>query len=81
MSTAVAAAAQAAPIAAQGAGGPSLAEAIDRILEAGAVLDGQIVISLAGIDLVYLGVRALLASVAAAERAGVVLPSRPRTAL
>lgn len=59
--------------------GQSLADAIDRILETGAVVDGQIVISLAGVDLIYLGVRALLGSVAAATRAG-ALPSQSRQA-
>jgi len=48
----------------------TLAEAIDRLLDTGVVIDGQIVISLAGVDLVFIGVRALLASVEAAARSG-----------
>lgn len=41
----------------------SLCEAIDRLLNKGAVLTGEIVISVADIDLLYLGVNLILASV------------------
>lgn len=40
-----------------------LCEAIDRLLHKGAVLKGEITISVANIDLVYLGFQVLLASV------------------
>lgn len=41
----------------------SLAETLDRVLNKGAVLTGDIVISLADIDLVYIGVNLLVSSV------------------
>lgn len=40
-----------------------LCEALDRLLHKGAVLKGEITISVANIDLVYLGFHVLLASV------------------
>jgi hypothetical protein len=43
-------------------------EALDRLLDTGVALDGQIVISLGGVDLVYIGLRALVASVETAGR-------------
>lgn len=46
----------------------SLVDVLDRLLDTGVVADGQIVLSVAGVDLVYLGVRALLASVDTARR-------------
>ncbi len=47
---------------------PSILEALDRLLDTGVALDGQIVISLGGVDLVYIGLRALVASVETAGR-------------
>jgi hypothetical protein len=41
----------------------ALVDVLDRLLDTGVVLDGQIVISLAGVDLIHVGLRALLASV------------------
>lgn len=52
----------------------SLCEALDRILDAGVVLRGDVVISVAGVDLVYLGLDVLLASVDTAQRIGVLSP-------
>lgn len=46
----------------------SLCEVLDRVLDTGAVLDGQIVLSVAGVDLVFIGLRALIASVDSAGR-------------
>jgi hypothetical protein len=46
----------------------SLVEVLDRLLHTGAVLDGQIVLSVAGVDLVFVGLRALIASVDSANR-------------
>lgn len=40
-----------------------LSEVLDRVLEQGIVINGDIVISVADIDLVYLGLRLLLTSV------------------
>jgi hypothetical protein len=41
----------------------SLLDILDHVLDAGVVLQGSIVISLAGVDLVYLGINAVLTSV------------------
>lgn len=46
----------------------ALVDVLDRLLDTGVVLDGQLVISVAGVDLVHLGLRALLASVETAAR-------------
>ncbi len=46
----------------------SLVDVLDQLLDTGVVLDGQIVIALAGVDLIHVGVRALLASVDTAQR-------------
>ena len=53
----------------------ALVEVLDKLLDTGVVLDGQIVISLAGVDLVHIGLRALLASVDTAAR--LVSPAKP----
>ncbi len=41
----------------------SLSEVLDRVLNTGAVLSGELVISAAGVDLLYLGVNVLVSSV------------------
>ena len=41
----------------------SLSEVLDRVLTKGAVVAGEVVISLAGVDLVYLGINIVLTSV------------------
>ena len=41
----------------------SLCETLDRVLNKGAVIAGDIVISVAGVDLVYLGVNLVVGSV------------------
>jgi hypothetical protein len=41
---------------------------LDRLLDTGVVADGQLIISVAGVDLIYVGLRALLASVDTAAR-------------
>lgn len=41
----------------------SLCETLDRVLNKGAVIAGDVVISVAGIDLVYVGVNLLVTSV------------------
>src|SRR5690349_19332177 len=46
----------------------SLLEILDHVLNSGIVIHGSLVISLAGVDLVYLGVNAVLTSVETALR-------------
>ena len=46
----------------------SLSEALDRVLNKGAVIVGDIMISVADIDLVYLGLQVILTSVETARR-------------
>ena len=52
----------------------SLPELLDRVLTKGAVVVGEVVISVAGIDLVYLGVNLVVASVETVNA-----PNRPPT--
>ena len=47
----------------------TLIELVDRVLNKGVVLSGDITLSVAGVDLVYVGLRVLLASVASLEAA------------
>jgi hypothetical protein len=46
----------------------SLCEALDRILNKGAVIVGEVTISVANIDLVYLGLQVILTSIETARR-------------
>jgi hypothetical protein len=46
----------------------ALVDVLDRLLETGVVLDGQLILSVAGVDLVHVGLRALVASVDSAAR-------------
>jgi hypothetical protein len=46
----------------------SLLEILDHVLNAGVVIHGSIVISLAGVDLVYLGMNVVLTSIETALR-------------
>jgi gas vesicle structural protein len=45
----------------------TLIELVDRVLNKGVVLTGDITLSVADVDLVYVGLRVLLASVATLE--------------
>jgi len=45
----------------------TLLELVDRVLNKGVVLSGDITLSVADVDLVYVGLRALITSVATAE--------------
>ena len=45
----------------------TLLELVDRVLNKGVVLSGDITLSVAGVDLVYVGLRVMLASVATLE--------------
>ena len=46
----------------------TLLEVLDRVLNKGVVITGDIVISVADVDLVYLGLKLLLSSVETMER-------------
>ena len=48
----------------------SLCETLDRVLNKGVVVVGEVVISVADVDLLYLDLRALLASVETARNMG-----------
>jgi gas vesicle structural protein len=52
----------------------TLIELVDRVLNKGVVLTGDITLSVADVDLVYVGLRALITSVATAEEHGMTLP-------
>jgi len=47
-----------------------LVELVDRLLKRGVVLTGELTISVAGVDLVYLGLSVVLASVDTIRHAG-----------
>ncbi|QRN94920.1 gas vesicle protein [Archangium violaceum] len=53
----------------------SLCEALDRVLHKGVALRGDIVLSVADVDLVYLGLQLILCSTDTARRVGLVPPS------
>jgi len=46
----------------------SLCEALDRILNKGAVIVGEVTISVANVDLVYLGLQVVLTSIETARK-------------
>ena len=46
----------------------SLCEALDRVLNKGAVVIGEVTISVADIDLIYLGLQVVLTSIETARR-------------
>ena len=46
----------------------SLVDVLDSLLDTGVVADAQLIISVAGVDLIYVGLRALLASMDTAGR-------------
>jgi hypothetical protein len=46
----------------------SLCEALDRVLNTGVVVAGEVVISVADVDLIYLGLQLVLASVETARK-------------
>ncbi len=47
-----------------------LVELVDRLLNRGVVLTGELMISVAGVDLIYLGLSVVLSSVDTIRRAG-----------
>jgi hypothetical protein len=52
----------------------ALVDLVDRLLAGGVVIGGDITLSIADVDLVYVGLRALITSVSTAERLGMSLP-------
>src|SRR3990170_64559 len=48
-------------------GNVTLVDALDKVLEKGAVINGDIVIRVADVDLVFLGLRLILTSISKAE--------------
>jgi hypothetical protein len=54
----------------------SLCEVLDRVLNKGVVVAGDIVISVADVDLVYLGLQLVLTSVETAKRIGPLASGR-----
>jgi hypothetical protein len=53
----------------------ALVDLVDRLLAGGVVIGGDITLSIADVDLVYVGLRALITSVATAEEHGLSLPT------
>ena len=60
----------------------SLLEILDHVLNSGVVIHGNIVISLAGVDLIYLGLNVVLTSIETARQsmAKPAMRPAPRTA-
>jgi len=52
----------------------SLCEVLDRVLNKGVVLHGDLTISVADVDLIYLTVRLLLTSIETARQVGAMVP-------
>jgi hypothetical protein len=50
----------------------ALVDLVDRLLGGGVVIAGDITLAVADVDLVYVGLRALIASVATAREKGVL---------
>ena len=48
-----------------------LAELVNRVLDRGAVITGEVTISVAGIDLIYLGLQLIVSSAETAKSRGV----------
>ena len=53
----------------------ALVDLVDRLLAGGVVIGGDVTLSIADVDLVYVGLRALITSVATADEMGISLPS------
>jgi hypothetical protein len=52
----------------------ALVDLVDRLLAGGVVLGGDVTLSIADVDLVYVGLRALITSVPTAEEKGLAIP-------
>ena len=59
----------------------TLLDLVDRLIEGGVVIHGDITLSVADIDLVYVGLRAIVASVNALEEAGSTPPMSVQSGL
>ena len=57
----------------------SLCEALDRVLNTGVVVTGEVVISVADVDLIYLGLQLTLTSVETANGIKLTLSPRAQT--
>lgn len=55
----------------------ALVDLLDRVLATGVVISGEIVLSIADVDLVYLSLRALLSSVSSVSSVRAVAPPSP----
>ncbi len=53
----------------------TLCDTLDRVLDVGAVVEGELTISVAGIDLVYINLSAMVASVETARKI-MAMPSK-----
>lgn len=53
----------------------SLCEALDRVLNKGAVVVGEMTISVADIDLIYLGLQVVLTSIETARKQAIGIPT------
>jgi hypothetical protein len=51
-----------------------LVDLLDRLMAGGVVLGGDLTLAIADVDLVYVGLRAVITSVAGAEELGLSLP-------
>ena len=58
----------------------ALVDVLDKVLEKGAVINGDMVIRVADVDLVFLGLRLVLTSVAKAEELSGMRPGSPEKA-
>jgi hypothetical protein len=56
----------------------ALIDLLDRLIGGGVVLGGDITLSIADVDLVYVGLRAIITSVATAEEVGLSPPPPAR---
>ncbi len=56
----------------------TLVDVLDKVLEKGAVINGDMVIRVADVDLVFLGLRLILTSVSKAEELSGKTPRQPR---
>ena len=54
---------------------PSLADVIDRVLDKGLVINADISVSLAGVELLSIRIRAVIASLETAAKYGLALPA------
>jgi Gas vesicle protein len=52
----------------------ALVDLVDRLLAGGVVIGGDLTLSIADVDLVYVGLRALITSVGTADEMGLSLP-------